>query len=131
MRELFFLFRITSIARRVNFFLNFFFLPEALLSSQITSSIWNVKHAKPYVLSKIDTIPKHTFSKGNVQFYDYCRTVVRRETVDNPRFLNKIYQVVFQYVWESQENAAVNDAYSLFVSFDSLNIHLDFIRTWR
>lgn len=81
----------------------------ALLKSEIRNSIWNTRFEKSFISSKISANSKHAFYKGNLKFYDYCKTIFSNaETTGGTRFLNNIYQTIFHYVSESQSNAAVS-----------------------
>lgn len=84
---------------------------EALLKYNVKKSIWNTKSDVVYLSTNIAANSKHTFTRGKLKFYDYCKTIIScsDETVaDRPRFLKNIYSAIFHYTSESQINAAVN-----------------------
>lgn len=81
----------------------------ALLKSEIRNSIWNTRFEKSFISSKISANSMHAFYKGKLKFYDYCKSIfTNSETIDGPRFLNNIHQIIFHYVSESQSNAAAS-----------------------
>jgi len=84
---------------------------EALIKYNVKKSIWNTKSDVVYLSTIIAANSKHTFTRGKLKFYDYCKTIIScsDETVtDRPRFLKNVYSAIFHYASESQINAAVN-----------------------